>query len=98
MTEWPDRFVFVHYSIGKASEHKFNGCAVRNNQFRFVNNKALYDIRIDPGETKNVSGDHPEVVAQMRAAYDKWWEEVLPALAENESAADSDHVKKPKKE
>ena len=34
---------------------------------------------------KNVAAEHPEVVAKMAAFYDKWWEEVLPCL-ENEDA------------
>ena len=39
----------------------------------------------DPGEQHDVIADHPEVVAKMRAAYDHWWSEILPAL-ENENA------------
>ena len=50
-----------------------------------MNNKELFDIQADPGETKNVIEEHADVVAAMRAAYDKWWNEVLPAL-ENEDA------------
>jgi arylsulfatase len=45
----------------------------------------LYDVQSDPGETRNVIAEHPQVVAAMRAAYDRWWAEVLPAL-ENENA------------
>jgi len=50
-----------------------------------VNNAELYDLKNDPAERQNVIGDHPEVVSTMRAAYDRWWAEVLPAL-ENENA------------
>ena len=60
-------------------------CAVRSARFRLVNNKELYDIKADPGEKKNVIAEHPKEVEAMRAAYDGWWEEVLPAL-ENEDA------------
>lgn len=84
--DWPDRYVFVHvgrWAKGKAATSKFDKCAVRNGRFRLVNNTELHDIKADPGETKNVIADHPEVVAKMRAAYDKWWAEILPAL-ENE--------------
>ena len=45
-----------------------------------MNNKELYDIENDPGETKNVIDKHPDVVAKMRKAYDKWWDEVLGAM------------------
>jgi arylsulfatase len=79
---WPDRFVFLHHSNydGKAVGQKRLGFAVRNNQFRLVNGKSLYDIKADRGEKNDVIANHPEVVAQMEAAYDQWWSEVLPAL------------------
>jgi len=86
---WPDRYIFIHtgrWPKGQAAESKYAGCAVRSSRFRFVNNKALYDIQNDPGETKNVIEQFPEVAKDMRAAYDKWWEEVLPATVENENA------------
>jgi arylsulfatase len=71
--------------MGKAAESKYANCAVRNSRFRLVNNRELFDIQADPGETTNVIVGHPQVVAAMRAAYDQWWDEILPAL-ENESA------------
>ena len=86
--DWPDRYVFVHkgrWARGKAAQSKYASCAVRNSRFRLVNNRELYDIRRDPGEKTNVIRRHPEVVAKMRAAYDQWWKEVLPAMV-NEKA------------
>jgi arylsulfatase len=85
---WPERYVFVHvgrWQKGMAAESKYAKCAVRTNRFRLINNSELYDIRNDPGEIKNVIDQYPKEVAEMRAAYDKWWEEVLPAM-ENEDA------------
>lgn len=85
---WPDRFLFTHvgrWPKGKARDSKYAQCAVRNGRFRLVNNRELYDIKADPGEKTNVIDQHPEVVAQMRAAYDRWWEEILPCLV-NEDA------------
>lgn len=81
--DWPDRYIFVHkgrWARGKATEAKYADCAIRNERFRLVKNKELYDIKNDPGETKNVIDEHPEVVARMRAAYDRWWDEVLPCM------------------
>jgi arylsulfatase len=85
--DWPDRNLFVHvgrWPAGKAAESKFAQCAMRNSRFRFVNNRELFDIKADPGESTNVIDKHPEAVAAMRQAYDQWWDEVLPAL-ENEN-------------
>ena len=86
--DWPDRYLFTHvgrWEKGKAEESKFKNCAVRNSRFHLVNNAELYDIKADPGEMLDVRAQHPEVAAQMSAAYDQWWSEILPAL-ENETA------------
>jgi len=86
--DWPDRFLFTHvgrWEKGKAKESKFDKCSVRTARFQLVNNEELYDLKADPGEKENVIADHSEVVAKMRAAYDQWWNEILPAL-ENENA------------
>lgn len=85
---WADRFLFVHlgrWPKGSAADSKYAQCAVRTARFRLVNNRELFDIPNDPGETTNVIDQHPDQLARMRAAYDQWWSEVLPAM-ENENA------------
>jgi arylsulfatase A-like enzyme len=85
---WPDRTLFIHlgrWQKGKARESKHASCAVRTTRFRLVNDRELYDIPADPGETTDVSDRNPEAVAAIRKAYDAWWESVLPCL-ENEDA------------
>lgn len=85
---WADRFLFVHvgrWAKGKAADSKYAHCAVMNQRYRLVNNKELYDIEKDPGEKENVIAQHPEEAEKLRAAYDKWWSEVLPCM-ENEDA------------
>ena len=47
---------------------------MRANLLRLVNGKALYDIKADPGQKKNVAGENPQVVEKLRKAYDAWWE------------------------
>jgi arylsulfatase len=49
-------------------------------------NWELFDLKADPGETRNIAAEHPEVVARLEAAYDKWWAEVVPETLENERA------------
>lgn len=81
---WADRYLFTHQGRWEkgADPHgsKHRNCAIRNARFRFVNNAELYDIAADPFETKNVIEQHPEVVAQMRSAYDQWWASVVPLM------------------
>ena len=85
---WADRTLTHHigrWGKGKASESKYAGCAIQNARFTLVNNQELYDLKADPGESKNVLTEHPDVVAKLRAAYNQWWEEVQPLLV-NENA------------
>jgi arylsulfatase A-like enzyme len=80
---WPDRHLFIHlgrWKRGEAKESKHKQCAVRSQRFRLVNNQELYDIEKDSGETTNVIDKYPEAAAGMRKAYDQWWDEVLPAM------------------
>ncbi|MCP4311982.1 MAG: arylsulfatase [Bacteroidetes bacterium] len=60
--------------------YQYKNCAVRNERFRFVDNSELYDLFNDPGETTDVAAEHPEIVEQMRIAYDQWWSEVRPFM------------------
>jgi arylsulfatase len=88
--EWPDRYLFVHvgrWPRGKAKEAKHSKCAVRTQRFRLVNNSELYDIANDPGCATNVMDKHPDAVARMRKAYDRWWNEVLPAMVNEDAPA-----------
>jgi arylsulfatase len=63
---------------------KYKECAVRTSRFRFVNNAQLFDIAQDPAEKADVSANHQEEVARLRAAYDAWWADVRPCM-ENEN-------------
>ena len=81
--EWADRTLVHHvgrWATGKAAESKYTKCAIQNSRFTLVNNKELYDLKADPGETKNVIAEHPEVVADLRATYERWWTDVQPML------------------
>lgn len=86
---WDDRALFVHQGRWEKGADpnlsKFKNCAVRTQRWRFVNNTELYDISNDPFEETDVAANHPEVIAELRSAYDKWWEETLPLMV-NEDA------------
>ena len=88
-TSWQDRYLFTHkgrWATGAdPDEFQWKGFAVRDQRFRFVDNNALYDMQVDPAQSTNIIADHPEIVKQMRAVYDSWWQETRPLMI-NESA------------
>ena len=58
----------------------YKNCAVRNERYRLVNNKALYDVISDPGQKQNIAGQQPDVVLEMSKVYNQWWREVRPYM------------------
>lgn len=81
--EWADRTLVHHtgrWAKGKAADSKYAKSAIQNSRFTLVHNTELYDLQADPGETKNVIAEHPEVAAKLRATYDQWWTDVQPLL------------------
>jgi arylsulfatase len=93
---WPDR-VFVRH-IGRwpkgadPNDYKYAQVSVRTKRWHLVNDNkenvkrwALYDLQADPGEKSDVASQHPDIVRQMEAEYDKWWAEAQPFLV-NENA------------
>ena len=81
--DWADRFFVTHigrWEHGRATEAKHSHSSIRDSRFTLVNNKELYDLKNDYGETTNVFAQHPDAVARLRAAYDQWWQDVQPLL------------------
>lgn len=65
---------------------KLKNAAVRNTRYTLVSEggrgpKAvageskwqLFDVIADPGQTKDIAGENPEVVTKLSTEYDKWW-------------------------
>lgn len=87
--EWTDRYLFSHQGRWRTGDnpdnHQWKNFSVRNQRFRFVENIALYDLQNDSGQTTNVIAEYPQLVQQMRAAYDGWWRKTRPLMV-NEDA------------
>jgi arylsulfatase len=83
-TKWPDRNLFFHVGRWEKGSNpdraKHIRCAVRNQRYRFTNNQELFDIAADPGQQHDIAGEHPDVVAALRADYEKFWAEIRPLL------------------
>jgi len=92
--EWPERLLVHHagrWAKGNSERAKYRACAIQNSRFTLVNNKELYDLKADPGEQTNIIAEQPEVVASLRAAYDRWWADVQPFLV-NENVTDAPKI------
>lgn len=88
---WHDeRMLFTHVGRWQAGTPpvKLGACSVRWKQYLLVRDGdrwGLYDLKADPGETKDLAGGQSGIVQKLAAAYDAWWDEVLPCLV-NEDA------------
>jgi len=74
-TPWPDRMLCFQWHRGDAPE-LYRNCAVRSQRYKLVNGKELYDMAADPAEKNDVAAEHPDVVAEMRRAYEEWFRDV----------------------
>ena len=92
----PDRVLFTHLGrwpkFADPNEYKFRMCSVRNTGWHLVSEAGrreakwqLFDMRDDYGEQRDVAAENGQVVRELAAAYDRWWESILPMLV-NEKA------------
>lgn len=78
-TDWPER-VIITDSQRVLDPRKWKNCSTMTHRWRLINGKGLYDIKNDPGQKDDIAKEHPEVVEELRAAYESWWESLQPAL------------------
>ncbi len=73
--EWPQRVIITdtqreHHPV------KWKQCAIMTGRWHLIRGMELYDMDADPGQTVDVSSEHPEVVKELRAFYEGWWEDI----------------------
>ena len=94
--EWEDRFLMTHFGRWAKGDspdtQKYRQAAVRNTRYTLVSPQGsknpdwqLYDVIADPGQSKNIANDHPEIVAMLSKEFESWWTAVQPHLV-NEQA------------
>ncbi len=90
--DWDDRYIFLQQGrwpkAADPDEFSRRDFAVRNEKYRLVGEKQLYDIDADPGEQRNIATEHPEIVANMLAEHDKFWKAARPGMV-NEDEPDA---------
>ncbi len=72
---WPDRTLVSHWR-GRVS--------VRTQGYVLDHTGQLFDLDADPGQRRNVAGDHPELVARLRAVASEYKAELLPGLEDDD--------------
>jgi arylsulfatase A-like enzyme len=73
--QWPDRTLYVQYTGGSLPA-PFRNTAARNQRWKLVNGKELYDEQADPQEKNDVAAANPQVVNDLRSQYEAWFESV----------------------
>lgn len=91
---WADRTLFTH--VGRWAPRtspetgKYMNCSVRTARWHLVQagkgkDWQLFDVLADTSEKTNLAESNAPVVAELTAAFEKWWESVQPQLV-NENA------------
>ncbi len=76
----PDRMLVVQWS---PLDYPQRGqAAVLWDKWRLVHDKELYNIATDPGQTRDVAAQNPEIVVEMRKHYTRWWKSVEPVVGD----------------
>ena len=61
---------------------KWRRSAVMTDRWRLVNGEELYAIKEDTEQRRDLAAEHPDVVAELRTAYEAWWKKVSRQFAE----------------
>ena len=79
--DWAERTLLVH-SQRVEQPRKWKTCAVMTDRWRLVDGRELYDIRADPGQQLDLAAQYPNAVLDLRAAYEKWWNDISGRFGE----------------
>lgn len=89
-TDWPERTLFIQTHRGSEPRRYHNAAAI-SPQYKWLSYPGtggtwtmdtsdpvmeLYDIEQDPGEQTNLADQHPDIIQQMKQAYDAWFDDV----------------------
>lgn len=74
-SDWPDRRLFVQQTQSDRPA-LYDNAAVITQQYKLVDGRELYDLAADPGEQQNIAASHPQIVADLRTAYEAWFDDV----------------------
>jgi arylsulfatase A-like enzyme len=68
---WPERMIFSHWAS------KFS---LRTQRYRLDNASHLFDMELDPGQTRDIAAENKELADRLSKALAQWKSEMLPLL------------------
>jgi arylsulfatase A-like enzyme len=72
---WPDRTLCFQWHRGDAPTRWQSACA-RNQRWKLVEDRELFDLEADPAESTNRIADEPAAATALRADYNRWFDDV----------------------
>ncbi len=93
---WDERSLFTHFGrwpkFADPDLSKYRACSIRSKRWHLVSEKGgaapqweLFDLQADYGEKKNVAADHPDIVKQLSADFDKFWSDARPLMVNEQT-------------
>ncbi|MEO2049540.1 MAG: arylsulfatase [Pirellulales bacterium] len=92
---WPERYLATQWHRGDQPT-RYHHFMIRGARWKLLENSnfqlehrtdppklELYDLLADPGETDNRVDEQPEIVARLKRAYDRWFDEVSATRPDN---------------
>lgn len=72
---WEDRLIYNYFR---------NRLSVRSQRFRLDNEDQLFDMNNDPGQSRNVADEFPEITTELKRAKTEYQNEVIAELPEQD--------------
>ncbi|NOY41773.1 MAG: arylsulfatase [Planctomycetes bacterium] len=91
---WPERTIATQWHRGDQPV-RYHNFMIRDSRWKLLNdsrrlkeltdppNFELYDLVSDPGEAHNLIDQKPEIFARLKAAYDRWFDDVSSTRPDN---------------
>ena len=79
----PRDHLIVQYQGGphfRKAPEPWSYCCVLKDRWRLMDGRELYDLKNDPSQRNDVSGEYPQVVETLRALYPPFWDSVSPRM------------------
>jgi arylsulfatase A-like enzyme len=73
--DWAER-IFIADTQREDVPVKGKQSAVMTDSWHLIRGEELYNMDRDPGQSTNVAEAHPEIVHKLKAAYERWWEDI----------------------